>query len=418
MWDTTRRLPTQETRASNRTVESQTTSTEWHPTFRLPVKITETGAQGGVRVTEYTYDSRGNRLSETVSGTGLTPQTRSWSYTTQNLLASETDESGAVTSHSYDQWGNRASTTDPLGRTTTYTHDAAGQVLTQTDPSGVVTTNTYDLRGRLLTQTVGGLTTTMTYLPTGLLSSVAQPNGYVVNYTYDAAHRLTGWSDNRGNSGTYVLDGMGNRTSEQTKDAAGNVAFALSRSINAINRVASETVGGNQSTSYTYDANGDLIGTTNGLNQSSAYTLDGLRRQTVEQNPQGNQATLTYNSLDGVTQASDFKGVATSYSRDAQGNATQEASADIGSQSSGFDARGLTASTQDAQGRSQSITRDALGRPTQISTSDASGSASSTFSYDSHGAVGQINELQLTTGYQRDAQGRTTGKSIAIEATP
>ena len=418
VWDIARRLPTQEVKASNHTGESQTISSEWHPAFHLPVKITETGVQSGSRVTDYTYDARGNRLSETFSGIGLTAQARSWTYTAQNLVASETDESGAVTTHSYNQWGNRISTTDPLGRITTFTHDAAGRVLTQTDPAGIITSNTYDLRGRLLTQTVGGLTTVMTYLPTGLLSSVQQPSGYKISYTYDAAHRLTGWSDNRNNSSTYVLDGMGNRTAEQTKDAAGNIAFQLSRTINAINRVASATVGGNQSTSYSYDANGDLIGSSNGLSQSSSYTLDALRRHTAEKNPLNASATLTYNSLDAITQAQDFKGVATSYTRDAQGKATVESSPDIGSQSASFDTRGLAATTQDAQGRSQSITRDALGRPTQISTSDPGGSASSTLSYDSHGGIGQIQEPSLSTGYQRDAQGRTTGKTIAIEAAP
>ncbi|QTD43825.1 DUF6531 domain-containing protein [Ottowia testudinis] len=378
-WDTARRLPTQEVKAANRSAETQSTATEWHPQFRLPVKITETGAQGGTRVTTYTYDERGNRLTETVTGTGLTSQTRSWAYTAQNLVASETDESGAITRHTYDRWGNRVSTTDPLGKTTTYTHDAAGRVLTQTDPSGVVTAYTYDLRGRLLSQTVGGLTTVMTYLPTGLLSSVTQPSGYKTTYTYDAAHRLTGWQDNRGNSGSYVLDGMGNRTSEQTKDAAGNIAFALSRTINAINRVASETVGGTQSVSYQYDANGDLIGHTNGLNQSTAYTLDGLRRLSAERNPANAQASLAYNALDAITQAQDFKGVATTYTRDAQGNAPAEASPDIGTTVTTFDPRGLPSTSQDAAGRSQSITRDALGRPTTI---DRGAGAISTLVYE------------------------------------
>lgn len=381
IWDTARRLPTREVKVANRTGEAQTTWTDWHPTLRLPVKITETGAQGGSRITDYTYDSRGNRLSETVSGTGLATATRSWTYTAQSLVATETDESGGITTHSYDTWGNRTSTTDPLGKTSTYTHDGAGRVLTSTT-DGITTANTYDLRGRLLTQSAGGLTTVMTYLPTGLLHTLTQPNGYKLTYSYDAAHRLTGWSDNRGNSGQYTLDGMGNRTAEQTKDNTGAVAFQLSRTINAINRVASETVGGSQNVNYQYDANGDLIGQTNALGQSSNYTLDGLRRLTNEKNPLNANATLGYNALDAVTQAKDFKGVITSYTRDAQGNATQEASPDIGTETNSFDPRGLAANSQDAAGRTQTITRDALGRPTGISHGDGANNAASSFVYE------------------------------------
>ncbi|VTU27915.1 hypothetical protein H6CHR_02890 [Variovorax sp. PBL-H6] len=53
-------------------------------------------------------------------------------------------------------------------------------------------------------------------------------------------------------------------------------------------------------------------------------------------------STLAYNALDAVTQASDFNGVTTIYARDARGNATSESSADIGNQSTRYDALGPT----------------------------------------------------------------------------
>ena len=101
---------------------------------------------------------------------------------------------------------------------------------------------------------------------------------------------------------------MGNRTLEETRDSAGQVAFELSRFMNAINRAESETIGGNQRTTYQYDANGDLIEVTNGLSQGIRYELDGLRRKAAEAGPMNVQASLEYNSLDAITQAKDFKG--------------------------------------------------------------------------------------------------------------
>ncbi len=45
------------------TPQEQTITTEWHPDYRLPVRITEPG-----RVTEYTYDAQGRQLSRKTSG--------------------------------------------------------------------------------------------------------------------------------------------------------------------------------------------------------------------------------------------------------------------------------------------------------------------------------------------------------------
>ncbi len=52
----------------------------------------------------------------------------------------------------------------------------------------------------------------------------------MLTYTYDAAHRLTGWSNNRGEQGSFTLDGMGNRTAEQIKNSSGAIAWTAVRS--------------------------------------------------------------------------------------------------------------------------------------------------------------------------------------------
>ncbi len=398
--------------------DARKTTTQWHPVWQLQTRVAQ-----ALNTVTYVYNGQADPTGGTANcagGAGLLPNGQPIAVLCKKIEQDTTDPTGAqgfaatetgaprVWTYTYNQWGQRLtetgpgnetttssyyasttsthtlgdlqSVTDAAGKTTTYdTYDRNGRVLSQTSPEGIVTASTYDLRGRLLTQTVGGLTTIMTYLPTGLLASVTQPNGYKTTYTYDPAHRLTGWSDNRGSSGTYVLDGMGNRTSEQTKDSTGAIAFQLSRTINDINRVSGETVGGNQSVSYQYDANGDLIGHTNALNQNTTLTLDGLRRVTKERSPINADATLGYNSLDAVTQATDFIGVTTTYTRDAQGNAPSEASPDIGTTTNTFDPRGLPSTSQDAAGRTQSITRDALGRPTTI---DRGAGATSTLTYE------------------------------------
>ena len=63
----------------------------------------------------------------------------------------------------------------------------------------------------------------------------------MLNYAYDDAHRLTDVTDAAGNKIHYVLDNVGNRTSEQVTDASGNLASTVSRVFDALNRVQTQT---------------------------------------------------------------------------------------------------------------------------------------------------------------------------------
>jgi len=410
-WDVARRLPTTVVYGSGTPV-AKTTITQWHSTFSLPVLVIEPG-----RATAYTYDAFGNTLSKTITDTATNKaQLWQWTYNAQQLVATDTEPNGAVTSYTYDTRGNALTSTNALGHVTTYTYDNANRVASTTAPNGLVTTYTYDLRDRLLTQTVGGQqTTTLTYKPFGTVETVTLPTGLVLTYTYDAAHRLTGWSNNRGESGTYTLDGMGNRTAEQIKDSAGNVAWSVARTVNNINRLSGKTEGPNQTSTFGYDANGELTRTTNGLNQSTQYGLDNLRRVKAVTDAANASATLKYNALDAVTEVKDFKGVATAFTRDAQGNATTEASADTGNASTQYDALGLPSQITDALGQATTITRDLLGRPTGLVFADGK---TTTLRYDltptSKGYLSEIVDRSGTTEYTRDAFGRVTLKKQTL----
>ncbi|SDZ69921.1 RHS repeat-associated core domain-containing protein [Variovorax sp. YR266] len=409
-WDAARRLPTTVVYASG-TPDARTVTTQWHATFALPVLVTESG-----RTTAYTYDAVGNVLTRTVTDTATNKaQLWQWTYNTSQLVDTATEPNGAASSYTYDTRGNVLTSTNTLGHVTSYAYDTANRVVSSTAPNGLVSTYTYDLRDRLLTQSVGGLTTTLTYKPYGTVETVTLPAGLVLTYTYDAAHRLTGWSNNRGESGTYTLDGMGNRTAEQIKDSAGHVAWSVARTVNNINRLSSKTEGPNQSNTFGYDANGELISSTNGLNQSTNYGLDNLRRVKAVTDAANASATLAYNALDAVTAASDFKGVVTSYTRDAQGNATIEASADTGTASTQYDNLGPPSQITDALGQATTITRDALDRPTGLVFADGK---TTTLRYDltanSKGYLSEIVDRSGTTEYTRDVFGRVTLKKQTL----
>ncbi|MDZ7862289.1 RHS repeat-associated core domain-containing protein [Acidovorax sp.] len=406
-WDTARRLPLSVTEAYGRP-EARTTTTTWHADLPLPMSVSNS-----VQTISYTYDSAGNKLSQSVAETGAvgTARTTEWTYDAAGLVSTETAPNGGVVTYAYDTLGNLTLRTNAIGHVDGYTYDAGGRVLTHTAPNGLVTAYTYDSRGRLLTSSSGGQLTTFTYTPAEKVATATFSHGHSVTYTYDAAHRVTGWSDNRGNSGTYVLDNMGNRTSEQVRNGQGQLAWQLSKTISSMNRVTAEAVGTQSPQRYSINNNGDVWAASNDFEGTTVYIRDGLHRVEHIDSSENARATISYDALDAVTRVSDFNGVVTAYTRDALGNATSESSPDSGSETTQYDALGLPSSITNALGQATTITRDLLGRPTSITHPGGT----TTLRYDqtpaSKGYLSEIEDASGTTTYQRDLHGRVVSQT-------
>jgi RHS repeat-associated protein len=441
-YEPNRQLPITITEGSG----SRTQTFTWHPTFRLPTQIDETG---GKRTT-FAYDDKGNLLRKTITSTTGTPvnEVWTWTYNAQGLMATETDPLGARTSHTYNAWGQLTRTTNALGHITTYAYNPAGQIAQINEPTGLIRRMTYTPRGWLATSTLsaGGvnLATAYTYTVDGQIKSAALPNGHTITYFYDAALRNTGWSDNRGQSATYTLDPAGNATEEQVKNNGGQLALQIRRTISALNRVQSETLGAGVTETYTQDPNGRLASTTDALGKTTSFGRDALDRINRITDATSRAATLTYNAQDAVTQVVDFKFVTTTYARDVQGSARTEATPDAGTTATTTDALGLPSRIVDALGRASAITRDALGRPTLITHSPAAGTPATTTAgkthttellYDQIGTVcnatnhanaskGRLCQVidkvdgvtHATTQYQWDAFGRLTAQSQTLSS--
>lgn len=226
-YDLSRNLETSRTEASGTSV-ARTINTTWHPTFRLPLQISEPG-----RTTAFSYDSSGNLTRKTVTDTASS-QTQAWAYTyngSGQIVAIDgprTDVADLITYSYYTSTsedyriGDVASIQNTLGHVTQITaYDAHGRPLTIVDPNGLVTTLTYDLRSRLTSRTAGDLTTSYIYDGAGQLTQVTLPNSAYLMFTYDAAHRVTDIQEQLGNHIYYTLDLMGNRVKEDVYDSAG-----------------------------------------------------------------------------------------------------------------------------------------------------------------------------------------------------
>lgn len=415
-------------------VERKTT-TQWHASYRLPTAIAEP-----LRITSFSYDTKGNLLGRTVQGTtdatGATGMAATASGTaritayTYNAAGQILTENGPrtdvqdVTQYTYDTQSNLATVKNALNRITTLGgYDANGRPATITDPNGLITSLGYDARGRLLTRNVGGETTGYTYDGVGNLTGVTLPNGASYTYTYDAAHRLTQITDALGNQLTYTLDNAGNRTQEQLFDSTGTLIKKHSRVFDALSRLQQDIGAVNQTTTYTYDANGNLTGVTDPLNRQTTNVYDALNRLSQVSNPDTGVVKYAYDGLDQLKQVTDPRNLVTSYTRDGLSNLSQTVSPDTGTTNVTYDAAGNVLTSTDAKGQKTTYTYDALNRVLTISYSGGTSPAQSvTYQYDQGvnglGHLTSMTDITGTTSFSYDAHGRLlTETKVAYAAT-
>lgn len=428
-YDLSRNLETSRTEAYG-TPQVRTIGTQWHPTFRLPTKITEPG-----RVTDFSYDpASGNLLTKTItdSATGES-RTTSYSYTSAadgtlpNLIKTldgpRTDVAD-ITTYSYYPNGDLQTITNALGHVTQITqYDGNGRPLSLTDPNGLTTTLSYTPRGWLKTRSLGSETTTYHYDNVGQLIGVDLPNGQSTVYSYDSAHRLTDIQDNLNNRIHYTLDPMGNRTREDTYDATNTLVATRSRTFDALNRLYQDIGAINQTTTYQYDANGNLktiadpLTGSDAQNHSTRYQYDALNRLSQVTDALNGTTGYTYNALDQLKNISDPRALNTVYSVNAFGEHTSEQSPDTGLTQYTYDAAGNLKTRKDAKNQTTTYQYDALNRLTLITYHDGT---QALYSYDQGtNAVGRLTQLQDTSGttsYQYDTQGRLIQKTQGADS--
>ena len=464
-----RGLETSRTEASG-TPQARMITTQWHPTFRLPVKIAQPK-----RITTLAYDAQGNLISRSVQATtdaagllGLNASPsgapRTWTYTNtysssvpglliRQVVAGPRIDVADTTTYDWDGAGNLVAVTSALGYVTTLgNYDAHGRPRLITDPNGLVTMLSYDLRGRLISRNVGGEVTQYAYDGAGQLAKVTQPDGSSISYSYDPAHRLTQIQDNLGNKIVYTLDAMGNHTGEQVFDPNGALAQSRNKLYDNFNRLIQDIGGANPSTEitkYGRDNQGNLTSVTDPLGHVTKNIYDALNRliQAIEPSAVGTGlggvTQYFYDGLDQPTQVLTPRLVKNLFSFDGLGNLTWQGSLDLGRDDNVFDAAGnIVRSANNRRGTVTYFTYDAQNRPTQViwaqavtgtgvlshpnvihkyvydqgtyakgkltGVTDAAGST--TYTWDQKGRLSQevrtLAGLSYATGYAYDAFGR------------
>jgi YD repeat-containing protein len=250
--------------------------------------------------TTYAYDSAG-RLYDIMDALGI--HTR----LTLDALGQITDSTAAntttdaVTTHrDYDKAGRVISETrgyvptDPnAGAKTTWTYDGVGRVLTRTNPSNYVTTYDYDAAGRVKTETVP--------LDSGVDA--------ITRYEYDAFGNRVKVTDARGNAGYFYYNTLDQLTLQidpegyatETSYAAGGEVASVKRYALKATNIGSVTTrptltpdAADAVTIIGRDRLGRVISTTDAMNFTESYTLNAFGDRITTTNRLGGVTTSTY----------------------------------------------------------------------------------------------------------------------------
>ncbi len=181
----------------------------------------------------------------------------------------------------------------------------------------------------------------------------------------------------------------------------------------------------NSTTSYQYDANGNVTQITDPLGHvtSQSYdALDRLKQQVLPAAASGAvRPTITpaYNGQSQTTGITDPRNLSTQYGVDGLGNLSSLTSPDTGNTGNTYDAQGNLKTSKDARGFITTFTYDALNRPTKIAYSN--GTATS-FEYDGgtsgtanvKGRLTKISDESGNTLFTYDTLGHLLSKKATI----
>jgi RHS repeat-associated protein len=367
------------------------------------------------------YDSRG-RLSGVSVGDGPGARAMALTYDAQGFPETVTDSLGRTVRYGRDAVGRLTQTQFPDGSGVLLGYDPAGNLTSLTPPGRPAHTFAYDNRNALTTITPPAVPGTgpTTYVsdPEGLLTDIQRPGGEAVRFTYEPSGRpaAIGLTNSDGASAAYTMAydpagrlntvaGPAGQTLRYSYNGplitgvvwSGPVAGSVSRTFDDSLRPATESVNGQSTVAFTYDADDLLTGV--------------------------GDLSVTLDAAAGFPVSTALGTVSTAESRDAFGQVTQHTATAGGNNlyefSHVYDAIGrLTAKTETVAGQSHTFqyAYDSLGQLVSVSRD---GTPVEAYAYDANGNRIQSTVNGVTTGATHDAQDRlVTHGSNTYDYTP
>ena len=253
---------------------------------------------------------------EQQASTNTPAATANYSYDTNGFIANYTDFKGNVTTYVHDSRGLQTSRTEaygtPQARTITTTWHGTFRVPTQIVEPGKTTDFTYDASGRVLTKTetdtrtqtvpysTNGQTRTWTYTwdSTGLLQTVNGPRTDVTDTTtYAWTNGVLSSVTNALSQATQINAVNERGLPTQITDSNGVVTDLAYNQRGWLTSVTKRSSGGDATTSFEYDAVGQIAAIVQPDGVRLSYEYDNARRLTAVQDSLGERIEYTLDAM-------------------------------------------------------------------------------------------------------------------------
>ena len=352
----------------------------------------------GVSTWIYTYDQRGRRITQTDPGGATTY----YSYNSRDLLASESNALGHVTSYFYNWRGNRTNTVYPDNTQISSSYNSWGQITSRTDRAGNVTVTTYNDFGHITSVTTpSGATTSYSPDNEGRIQTISFPSGLTITNTYDAIGRKireTYLNDNTYNEWHYDPDGVRTQINRLTYSS-----YTTYTPAGYIQETKDPLV---RTTTYSYDIAGRRTAMTNANESVTTWLYDDADRVISVSGCSGTTSNIYDNlgrlitriSPGNITNSSEYNAAGRQISSSVNGHLVQ---------SNRYDAIGRSIWSMGANGLILTNDLDIMGRILTTHMPDSTFTEniySNTFLYQS------IDRAGRTTTYYHDNTGRITNQ--------
>ena len=212
-----------------------------------------------------------------------------------HALRTCTDAAGQVSGEVRDAAGRVLRQVSASGAVTEYSYDACGRVASVTDADGVMTEYRYNADSRLVAKTRAGVVVeSFVYDACGRLLERRAGTKLVGRYAYDAAGRVVRCVDAAWGTRSFSYDACG-RVVKAVSGVGGTCFFDYDGAGRLLARRVA-TSEGFATTSYAYDAVGNVVSVTDPFGAVTKYAYDGAHRCTEVMNPDGSRVSYAYDS--------------------------------------------------------------------------------------------------------------------------
>ena len=374
--------------------------------------------------TTFSYDTTRNlETSRTVAAGTSIARTITTSWNPNFRLPAQIVDGTRTVTNSYDAKGNLLSSTlsgPTVNSTRTFTYNSNGQVVTATDPRGNPTNYAYDAQGNTasMTNALGQTTLYTSYDANGRLLSMQDLNGVITAMTYNFRGQITS-KTTLARTTTYTYDAVGNLTKVTQPDGS-----FLSMTYDAAHRLigVADTLG--NTIAYTLDAAGNRTQTqifdpSHTLKQTHSQVFDGFSRLYQDVGAASQTSTFFYDDNDNVFFFYNPLGFGTRTFFDAQNRPflirKPDNLAGPSTVNFAYDAKGRLNQVTDPRGFATNYTYDGLDDQVSMTSPD---SGTTTKTYDAAGnLVSSTDANGNTSTYTYDALNRVTQRTQSNGST-